>query len=522
MTLTVSVWDSDRGQDDPLGSATFELQLENGVRTMTLPLEHVPGGRESTVTFTSRVELPLRPSPEPEAEAVTEAVTAGPVTRKEIRMMSPEEQQRYAAAVKKMMENTSGPESSEFFRLAGYHGWPGNGAERNYSYCEHRQETFPGWHRAYLIAFEQSLRDADRALGNDGHIGLPYWDVLARPELNGQVVPSIVKEHFGNGTAVPRALLDESLPPGGAAHQRKRLWDEGYAIADDADLKRTIESQRLPEKIGDALWIRQHYRAASTYGTSSRDSVETPHDLIHVLSGFPMKRTWRTTQIPNANLKAIPPPVLKGGGPSFAPSNDFEDEDHEVDDTPTFPPGSTVTYAVEEAPGYLNRGMLLNEVAQCFAAWAGPTASGLEFERLPAERADDAQLVIGWADHSKVNQKKFDGPGGHLAEANASSIVFDSAERWLLHGVGWEKLARSEEPKGAPPSFYLAPVLLHEIGHTLGLTHSHTPTEVMAPHYAADKVSLAPGDKSRARLAYSVPEPDESNLTPPPEPALPA
>ena len=187
MTLTVSVWDSDRGQDDPLGSATFELQLENGVRTMTLPLEHVPGGRESTVTFTSRVELPLRPSPEPEAEAVTEAVTAGPVTRKEIRMMSPEEQQRYAAAVKKMMENTSGPESSEFFRLAGYHGWPGNGAERNYSYCEHRQETFPGWHRAYLIAFEQSLRDADRALGNDGHIGLPYWDVLARPELNGQV-----------------------------------------------------------------------------------------------------------------------------------------------------------------------------------------------------------------------------------------------------------------------------------------------------------------------------------------------
>ena len=88
---------------------------------------------------------------------------------------------------------------------------------------------------------------------------------------------------------MPRALLDESLPSGGAAHQRKRLWDEGFAIADDADLKRTIESQRLPEKIGDALWIRQHYRAASTYGTSSRDSVETPHDLIHVLSGFPMK-----------------------------------------------------------------------------------------------------------------------------------------------------------------------------------------------------------------------------------------
>ena len=105
---------------------------------------------------------------------------------------------------------------------------------------------------------------------------------------------------------MPRALLDESLPSGGAAHQRKRLWDEGYAIADDADLKRTIESQRLPEKIGDALWIRQHYRAASTYGTSSRDSVETPHDLIHVLSGFPMKSLMHAAFHPLFWLHPLP------------------------------------------------------------------------------------------------------------------------------------------------------------------------------------------------------------------------
>ena len=67
------------------------------------------------------------------------------------------------------------PETSPFFELAGYHGWPGNGNERMYSYCEHRQETFPGWHRAYLVAFEKGLQEADRALGNDGQIALPYW-----------------------------------------------------------------------------------------------------------------------------------------------------------------------------------------------------------------------------------------------------------------------------------------------------------------------------------------------------------
>ena len=86
------------------------------------------------------------------------------------------EQERYIAALLKMMENQGGePETSPFFELAGYHGWPGNGNERMYSYCEHRQETFPGWHRAYLVAFEKGLQEADRALGNDGQIALPYW-----------------------------------------------------------------------------------------------------------------------------------------------------------------------------------------------------------------------------------------------------------------------------------------------------------------------------------------------------------
>ena len=46
------------------------------------------------------------------------------------------------------------------------------------SRCEHRQETFPGWHRAYLVAFEKGLQAADRALGNDGQIALPYWSVM--------------------------------------------------------------------------------------------------------------------------------------------------------------------------------------------------------------------------------------------------------------------------------------------------------------------------------------------------------
>ena len=34
---------------------------------------------------------------------------------------------------------------------------------------------FPGWHRIYLQQFELALQAADKANGNDGKIGLPYW-----------------------------------------------------------------------------------------------------------------------------------------------------------------------------------------------------------------------------------------------------------------------------------------------------------------------------------------------------------
>lgn len=46
---------------------------------------------------------------------------AGPmvVVRKEIRAMPKAEQQRFLEALKLMMQNVDGPQSSEYFRLAG-------------------------------------------------------------------------------------------------------------------------------------------------------------------------------------------------------------------------------------------------------------------------------------------------------------------------------------------------------------------------------------------------------------------
>ena len=203
--------------------------------------------------------------------------------------MSAAEQQRYASAVLKMMEGPA--EGSPFFELAGLHGWPGKKTERRFSYCEHRQETFPGWHRAYLLAFEKALQEADRLLGNDGAIGLPYWDVLAQPELNGQVVPSIVRAAFPDGTKLVRQMLADPATTSDGPNQsrhRRGLWERGYSLVDDATLAAAIRRERLGAKALQTLWVAQHYRAASTFGSSSEDSLETPHDKIHLLAGFPL------------------------------------------------------------------------------------------------------------------------------------------------------------------------------------------------------------------------------------------
>ena len=116
------------------------------------------------------------------------------VTRYEIRQLLKtegkfgNEGKRFFEAVEKMMENEKDsdgneiPGTSNFFRIAGYHGEP-MGAKFSHlgdfvnDYCPHSRESFPGWHRIYLWEFEQYLQKADQDLGRDGNIGMPFWYV---------------------------------------------------------------------------------------------------------------------------------------------------------------------------------------------------------------------------------------------------------------------------------------------------------------------------------------------------------
>lgn len=179
------------------------------------------------------------------------------------------------------------------------------------------------------------------------------------------------------------------------------------------------------------------------------------------------------------------------------------------DDTPRRTPqgellseAARVPYHVGVSPGYLPRARALEEITSAFAQWAD--AGGVKFVRV-AERAD-ALIVVEWSDNTRQNELRFDGPGGALAIVDVPSgaqagpqpapwhLTLDASERWTLQG----------EPEPRPGSFVLLPVVLHEVGHLLGLAHSAaTADEVMSPYYEPGRVRLSARDRARAHALQS-------------------
>eukprot|EP00946_MAST-07B_sp_MAST-7B-sp1_P004512 g4512.t1 len=295
--INIQVWDQDTsrgpnpggGRDDLLGEVnlsvddivgraggsrptTFDLTGRRAQGTLTLGFsvsrrnvvveEAAPSPGSATSEAAPEPEPSPVPAPRPNPRAVV-------VTRREIREMPRRDQQRFVAAILEMMR------SGEYFRVAGYHGWPND-------FCAHRQEHFPAWHRAYLTDVERALVAADIALGNDGQVGLPYWD-WTQMSVNGEgAYPSIIREHF---STIPDTLAEQirSHSSGGGS----ALLERGYALHSDSRIGRNLRRANLTTKVRDALLEAEHWRFASTrWGGGT--SLESPHNDVHVACGYPM------------------------------------------------------------------------------------------------------------------------------------------------------------------------------------------------------------------------------------------
>jgi len=178
--------------------------------------------------------------------------------RREVRSLSAAEADRFVKALKRMMQNENGPDTSEYLRISAYHG----------DYCAHRNEQFPTWHRAYLLEMEKGLQAADRKNGGDGRIALPYWDWTDRSQDT--LVPTFVRKEFPG----VKGLKEDSS-------WQLNNWD--FEMPSDKRMTQMLEQAQINDMVDRFLLEDEHFKAATS--EVSPDSIESPHDRIHMVAG---------------------------------------------------------------------------------------------------------------------------------------------------------------------------------------------------------------------------------------------
>ena len=189
--------------------------------------------------------------------------------------MGSAKQARFVEAIRTMQQNKAGPGTSEYLRIASYHGGLDNFKDYP-SYCVHQRESFPGWHRAYLVEFERTLRKADMANGGDGEMGLPYWDWQERAAL-----PPVVRQQLLSD-------FPTDFWPAGFRGLPFKLSQTNL----DHDIQAHFAAVGIKDGAEQCLHSLQH-RAHASYPRQSRyPPLEEPHNHVHVAVGGIMGQNY--------------------------------------------------------------------------------------------------------------------------------------------------------------------------------------------------------------------------------------
>lgn len=114
------------------------------------------------------------------------------------------------------------------------------------------------------------------------------------------------------------------------------------------------------------------------------------------------------------------------------------------------------------------------ELRRAFDAWS--VYSHLQFTEVEGQ---DADIIIFFANYAHSDGYPFDGPSGILAHAYypyefdhyGGDVHFDESEDWTI------------DPKDEYSGLDFFTVAVHEIGHSLGLSHSPVSGSIMFPYY---------------------------------------
>lgn len=145
-----------------------------------------------------------------------------------------------------------------------------HGDASNFNLCPHGNWFFLPWHRAYILSYEQAVRQ----LTGNSDFALPYWDWT----LDRQMPPAFVEPTF-NGQPNPLFEAQRDATPTDA------LPDStvGQAVINQILTESPFETFGTSRPVGqdslDQSWINCEF--CGTQGTLE----STPHNLVHVFVG---------------------------------------------------------------------------------------------------------------------------------------------------------------------------------------------------------------------------------------------
>uniref|UniRef100_A0A3Q4HMC7 Collagenase 3 n=1 Tax=Neolamprologus brichardi TaxID=32507 RepID=A0A3Q4HMC7_NEOBR len=150
-----------------------------------------------------------------------------------------------------------------------------------------------------------------------------------------------------------------------------------------------------------------------------------------------------------------------------------------------------ITYTIARYTPDMKKEDVEKSVRSALKMWSDATP--LKFIKLNHRKAD---IVFSFSPHGDFFP--FDGPGGVLAHAfmpgmgMGGDVHFDEDETWTAGTQGYSLLS----------------VAAHELGHSLGLTHSRDPSAIMYPNYRHQsnaKYSLSNDDVMGIQTLYGRP-----------------
>ena len=204
--------------------------------------------------------------------------------RKNQNKLTSAEKARYVAAVRKMKLDTAAPYNYDKYVTIHNAAFTGD-ANTNPA---HMGPAFFPWHRYFLLKFEHDLQDADRALGGDGNLALPYWDWTH----------------------------DNGDDPGS---QRGWIWKDdfmgGYGQPVTTGPFRSGQWALVP---GGGSLVRALGRTALYPGASTTLPTKTQIDEALALEGFDCP-PYDITSVAGPSLAAPPAPVVAGASGGALP-----------------------------------------------------------------------------------------------------------------------------------------------------------------------------------------------------------